>query len=276
MLEYKRYLQDINTVSVLDLTCPHCGATTKSAGGNDAFCNFCEQHIVVPESEIEKEKGAEIAFMEIHSAVAGNDWQGAVQKAEQLLKGSSDPRIFYLSALLYESFSNLKFHTKDYNRLGFMEENAVNIRESLDLTFKWKEYFFKTIRLVNDEIKKNSGAEESLVFIKFMSEIKLKKFVDAARTLKALGGAGVEDRANDYAKMVYNVEADTKEAEASLRKQLARNEVNAFYYLAKHLAKQKRLDEANALLRKLNERANIFMAQELLNKVVSAQEASKM
>lgn len=276
MLDGKKYLRQLMGLKPAALSCPHCGTKTLSASGRSAFCNFCEQYIEILAAEAQGDKRAEAAFAAVQAPMSAGKWDDALKNADQLLKNNSDPRQLYLLALFYLRLSSIKYHKTDYALRGFMEANADNIRSSLDLTMKWKECFFKAIKIVGDELGKNLQIDAELVFIKFMSEIKLQRLVDSFKTLRALQTLDKKGNLMSYALIVYNVEARTKEEEESLAKMLAKNEVNAFYYLAKHLAKQKRLEEANKILQKLSETTDIFMVQDLLSKVRATQEASKM
>lgn len=281
MLDYKRYLKSLSSTGILALTCPHCGASTKSAEGRGSFCNFCEQYINVSDEEVQKEMSAEIAFTEIHAATREEKWDAAQKKITTLLQGSTDPRLFYISALFYLYLSDVKYRERDYTLHGFMEQNANNITASLDLTSKCKECFYRSVRLVKNDLDRNELDSNALIdagfaFTKFMSEIKLHRFVDARKTLKMLHGPSVQSLLADYADMVYQVETNGKDVEASLEKMLSAMDINSFYYLAKALAKQKKLDEAEQVLNLLKDKANISMARELMNRIKSAQEASKM
>jgi hypothetical protein len=259
---------------LLDLTCPHCGSDTKFIGGKDAFCNFCERYISAQETNFQKEGGLELPFIEVHSLIKQDEWYDAAKKVEMLLKQSSDPLFLYNSALFYYCFSNRKYHERDYTLHGFMEQNAKNISESLDLTSKWKECLFKAIRRINNEIKNNSPVDQDLLFVKFMSEIKLNRLADSRKTLNVLHGSGAQAIRDNYAFMVYSVENDEKGAEKSLDGMLSRGEVNAFYYLAKYLAKHRKINDADSILKFINKRANVLMAQELLYRIESTREAS--
>src|SRR5271157_5478974 len=160
MFNYIKYLDVLAHTRLLELTCPHCGSETKFIGGKDAFCNFCERYISAPDANFQKASGLEMPFTEVHSLIKQEQWYVAAKKVETLLKQNADPLLLYNSALFYLCFSTKKYYERDYGLHGFMEQNAKNIRESLDLTSKWKEYFFKPIRRINNEIKSNSPVDQ--------------------------------------------------------------------------------------------------------------------
>lgn len=275
MLDYNKYISGINGSDIFELTCPHCGAVTHSAKGKSVFCNFCEQYINITDAAITKEAGAEVAFAQISGSLSAGRYEDAENRVAQLVKGTEDPKLNYMSAISYLYLSDARYHDRDYNLRGFMEKNADNVRESLELISKSKEHFYKAIKLVRYELDRDVMVDESTLFIKFISEIRLKRFVDSSKTLRLLRGSGAQSLIGEYADMVYYVEADRVVAEEVLPSLLSRNEINAFYYLAKHLATKKRLDEAEKVLKWLSGITNMMMAQELLRKIHSAQEASK-
>lgn len=275
MLDGKKYLQLLSNAKFLVQTCRHCGSETHFISGGDFFCNFCEQHND-PALLQEVEQTAQAAFAPVRDQWGKNNLDEAVKTADQLLKNNADPKQLYLLGLFYRYISTIKYYQKDYTLKGFMEANADSTLASLGLTSRWKECFFKEIKIVDGEIANNMQIELDLIFIKFISEIRLQRFADAASSLRRLQSMDRHGIVADYALLVYSVEKNTKQAEASVAKAIARDDINAYYYLAKCLAKQKKLEDAADLLEKLNDTTEITMVQELLIKINAAQEASKM
>lgn len=276
MIDGKRYLRMLSQSKPFSQRCPHCGSTTLSVSGKAAFCNFCEQHVDILSSGALEATSAEIPFASVLNAVKAGNWEEAGKGADLLMKGNKYPGQLYLLGVFYRRFSTLKFQSKDYNQMGFMLPNARNIRDSLDLTTRWKECFFKTIKMVGDELKANIQIEPELVFIKFMSEIRVGKLVDASSTLQTLQSLDKRGTLSEYALLVFSVEKDTKQAEASLIKALEQGETNAYYYLSKYLAKHNKLAEAEVLLQKLGETTEVSMAAELMHRIKLTEEASRM
>jgi tetratricopeptide (TPR) repeat protein len=210
------------------------------------------------------------------SQLKGGTLEAALKNAGVLLKNNQDPRQLYLLGVFYRYVSSLMYYQKDYNLKGFMEPNATNTEISLQLTAKWKECFFKLISVIDSEIEKNLQVETDLVLVKFMCEVRLRRFVDAANSLRRLQNLDRHGTLADYALLVYSAEKNTKQTEASVSKAIARDNLNAYYYLAKFLSQQKKLEEATAILQRLGKVSDILMAQELLARVRSTQEASRM
>jgi hypothetical protein len=276
MLDYKKYMAKLASAGLSELTCPHCGSPTMSTKGKNAFCNFCEQYTSASESEFNKEVGTEVAFAEVSIQTLAGNHDEAEKKVVALLKGSRDANIIYISGLFYLYFSDFKYKSRDYGLSGFMEANSDNVRASLDLTSRWKECFFKVRRLLKVELSNDVMIDSSYLLMKFMCEVKLGRLVEAGKTLKAMRSSNPQDIATEYAGMVYAVKKNDKGAEAILEKMIDKGEVNAFYYLAEHLAKQHRLDDAGNVVRWLNGFTKMFMAQELQRKIESSQHASQV
>jgi len=271
VLDWKKYMALLASSNPVAQRCTHCGATTFSFSGRPSFCNFCEQYV-----EANAATEAQTPFASVRSSIDSNDTDSALKSAEQLMKGNKDPEQLYLLGVFYLNLSTAMFQNRNYNLKGFMEANASNIRSSLDLTMRWKECFFKVIRIVDSELQANMQIDPALVLLKFMCEIRLKRLVDASIALKELQTLDKRGFLSEYALLVYSVEKGAKEAETSLQKALGAKEVNAFYYLAKYLAKNNKLNEAEQVLLKLGQIGRVSMSDELLYRIRLAQEASKM
>lgn len=274
VLDGKKYLRMLPASKPPLQKCPHCGSDTFSTSGNVSFCNFCEQYVDFMVSQSGDDQVAEAVFALVQSQMHDGNWGQASIEADKLIKGNPNPRVLYLLGIFYRNFSTARYQQTNYNLNGFMEANAQSIKDSLDLTSKWKECFFKAVKIVNDELYKSVQADADWVLLKLMSEVRLKRFVDASITMSSLQTIDKSGARFEYALMAYSVEKNTKQAEASLSKPLGRNELNAYYYLAKYLAKHNKLDEAAAILQKLSAIANVSMAQELMHRVKLSQDAA--
>lgn len=275
MLNYKKYIGGIKKTEVLDINCPHCGMPTRSLKGTSVFCNFCEQYINISEAEIVKETGADLPFSEVSDAISSGRFEEAEKKLALFKKGKANPLLMYLSGLSYICLSDAKYYDTDYRLRGFMEQNSANIRKGLDLTSNWKECFYNAIKIVKYGIERDVTIDGPMLFIKFMSEIRLKRFVDAEKTLTLLRGSGAKSELTAYADMVYNVEAHRPVAEQVLEGMLPTGELNSFYYVAKHLAQEGKLEEAALVLKWLNGMTVMFLADALSIRIESTMKASE-
>jgi len=266
--EFNAYLKKLASAKPAALTCPQCGARTISTSGNDTFCNFCEQYVNAGE-------GAEILFASVHAGIKAGDWEGSTKKVEQLLKTNTEPRLLYLSAVFYDYFSDIRYNDRNYNLQGFMEANAENIGKGVELASLSKNCFYKALKLTDTIIKGNSILDPNIFLIKFLSEMRLGMAVDAMRTLSRIKFNFSQSPITRYANLVYGVETNSKEAEALLSDSITRGQMNAFYYLAKYLAKRDQIDEAYVLLQKFNKMVESPIARELTIQVISARNASE-
>ena len=275
MIDWKKHVRLMAKYRPAAIRCPHCGATTVSASGNSSFCNFCEQRVDTLSSAAIEVSSAEVPFASVLAGMVAGDWKATLESADKLMKGNSRPEQLYLLGIFYRRLSALKFQNKNYALMGFMEPNADSIRDSLDLTMKWKECFFKVVKIVDDEQQGNVQIEPELVFIKLLSELNLKRLVEAQVTLKALQSLDKRGTLYEYALMAYETETDGKQAEKLVSKALAQNEINAYFYLALYLSKRGKLSEAEAVLGKLASIASMPLAKELDYTVRLSLEASK-
>jgi hypothetical protein len=274
MIDYKKYLKVLKGTKFSELVCTHCGAATKSPKGKKAICNFCEQ-----ETGSEKELRAGAGFLEefqrMHTALADSKGKGAFANIEKLLEESSDPEAFYVSATFYLLASEQRYRSRDYSLPGFMEENYDNIRGSLDLTSKWKEHLYRAAALAG--LAPEAGAQNrELLYLRFISEVKLHRLADASLALVLLMELDGKDPLLGYASMVYGVRARTKDAELRLAAELETKEANAYYYLAEHLARNGRLAEAEEVLVQLESKADVRMSAHLLGTIRNVRDASRM
>ena len=276
MLNAAKYAKMLAKYAPQSIVCPHCGMQTAISNNSYSFCNFCEQRIDLGKSAPEHERRAQASFAPIASLLKANKPDEAVAEAGKLLKGNTDPEQLYLLGVFYSGASWSKYANRDYGLHGFMEANAVSVRNSLELTSKAKECFYKVIKLVGGAQAGNAAADAQLLFIKFMSCVRLRRKTDAMRALEELKQMDRQNALVGYAYAVYAVETGARDTDKVLGGMLEINEINSFYYLARHLALQKRMGEAALLLRKLGDIATLSQASELLEKVCSAQEASEL
>ena len=196
----------------------------------------------------------------------------ALSGLEKLLEGNDDPEAFYVSALLCLRFSDLAYLDRNYALPGFMEENSAKIGASMALASKGKDYLCRAAAIAGEA----AAQKRETLYIKFMSEIRLRRPADASRTLEQFAGTDSNDVLANYARMVYAVSAGTKSAERLLAAALKANEPNAFYYLAEHLARKGRLAEAVGVLAELGQKADVRISAGLLGRIRDAQAASKV
>ncbi len=276
MLDGRRYIGLLSGYKPIGERCPHCGTNTYSAGRKISFCNFCELPVDFSNPDAQYSQASQTLFAPLLEQANEGNLDAAIKGAEQLVKGNKDSQLLYLLGVLYRNISTARFQGKDYNQMGFMEPNAKNIRSSLDLTMRWKECFFKAIKVVDGEMQTSVQIDPELVFTRFMCEIRLQDYVNAATTLRSVQTLDKKTAMAEYALLVYSAEKNTKQAEPSLLKALESGELNAYYYLARYLAKRGKLREAEMVLRSLERIARVSMSQELVYRIRLTEDASKL
>ncbi len=274
MINYRKYLRALEKANFSELRCAHCGAVTRSANGKRGICNFCEQAVGGGEERNRERPGPE-EFQRMQDRSGGGTGKDALADLERLLEKNQDPETFYISALFYQFSSDSSYRSKNYALSGFMEGNYASIRGSLDLASKWKECFYRAASAAAGALEAGSPSRE-LLYIRFMSEVKLHRLTDASRALGRLTEQDSQDPILVYANMVYGVRARTLAAELRLSDALKTNEANAFYYLAEHLARNGRLVEASKVLAALGQKADVRMSAQLLATIMNVQSASEM
>jgi hypothetical protein len=275
MVDFNRYLKSFEKARLSEMVCRRCWAHSKSASGIDAFCNFCEQYIGTSGYGSLHNPEAEAVFLRLQGAANRGLKPGDFAALDALLKSNSDPRVLYVAGVFYALLSDSLYRSRDYRIPGFMEENSSNIRASLDCSARSKALFYGAIALAGREPFPSDDSVE-LLFMEFLCWIRLKRIADASRALMQLHKLLKGGRTLDYADMVFSVESGAADADVRLGRLLSINEPNALYYLAKRLAKGKRIGEAQAVLGRLGRKANVPIAQQLMNAVKEAQDASRI
>lgn len=254
-----RYLKLLNKQTVSEFDCQFCGSSLALDNENEGICQFCEGYIFT--------KGYQYAssaekFADIHKMIQYGRVEEAKTALDTLTAKSTDYAFLYGAANIYKLISDLKYHDLNYSRQGFMEENSSNIYYSLDVVAKTKEMFYKVIALINGSQNRSPGSDMLL----FLSYMKLKRHVDAGKTLGSLAAAE-QSLEKQYFEMMYSAETDAKDSYGRIRALVSKGNYNAIYYLAKYYAKKRNLDAAKRILDKLNPKIRmpmaIFLSQEV-------------
>jgi hypothetical protein len=216
---------------------------------------------------------AEDRFAALHEALNAPGWEDSFEKAEHLADGSSDPALLYVMGVFCSRLSDVAYSSRNYGQ-GSAEENGARIQAGLDMASKSKDYLYNASDMAGSGIDSASGkADAELFYVKFLCEVRLRNLADAHVTLKYLGNSDKQGFLEAYASMVYAVEADAKDAPAMLAPMLEKTEMNAFYYLARHLALHARLGDAKATLLALGKKADALGSAPLLKKITECEDA---
>jgi uncharacterized Zn finger protein (UPF0148 family) len=241
---------DINSFGQIE--CPCCGMEVLSADGHSGFCHFCEY----PANTNYVQNAPDTVQKSDFTAALKKSDLPTAQKALEKMLAANKPEIFYLAGNFYRYFSDAIYLDVNYASEGFMEENSEHRTNSkfefnsMHLTSKSREYFYKLLKITNGEKE-----DQSIIFLRFMSCIRLKKYAEAEWELNGLRTLSRDAALVSYAFTVFS--ACTKKAPdtAHIIPLLQSKTVNAYYYLAKMLINQRQFSYAEDLLKKINKSA---------------------
>jgi hypothetical protein len=243
------------------------------------MCNFCEAYIQNVQKSHSGSK-ADQELIDIHVAMASNEWLKAFSILEAY-DPKGDPVKLYGASSIYAILSDYVYNSVDYTLPGFMYSNADNRNDEYDknkynsmhLLSKSKELLFELLFDGGSRIRKN---DEELIFLAFMSEIKLNRFVQASKILKSILAFGRDDIITRYALMVYLVETKNHAATRALDKILSRQELNSLYYLARYMLDNNEIETAREVLERLLGRSEMPAGVRLFAKVQQSLEEGKL
>lgn len=256
------------------ISCGFCGAQTSIASGsNDCFCTYCESYLASSAS-----MQGDPSLRAVHLMASQNRIDDAAKALDAISPGSDPVRLYAISSI-YSALSDLRYADVNYSLPGFMYQNADNRNDeynknpnnSMRLLSKSKEMLFDAIYLINNQLKSN---DTTMLYLEFMCETRLDRHAKAYKVLdRMLTTGGV---AADYAAMVYAVEANEKDADQLLGNMLKKKELAPLYYLSRHLIASKDLEQAEMVLRFLQERVRMPSAWRLLRKIEAVNEATRL
>ncbi len=258
-MEYSGYLRLISRKRPALHRCASCASPVFIGSPAEGFCQFCESY--VPHT---KEGAGTSKFAEIHSMLDAHKTEEARNSLDAITAHSSDPTLLFAAAHFYRIISDYRYYDLDYSRKGFMEENSSNIYASLEMTSKSKEMFYKSLKLASDLMK--DSPSEQLLYMNFISYIRLRRVTDAGRVLFSMKPSR-NDRILPYAHMLYWVEAEKPGARKEAIAMVEKGNVNAIYHLARCYAREKKLAEAKGILERLTMKVRMPDAVFLLHRI---------
>ncbi len=243
--------------SLFPIICNNCGSKTLIPN-NLGVCTVCELIIIKEESDSQGK-----LFETVIPLLTKNSVIEASKALDGLSKSATTPSISYILGVFYGILSDYAYFNLNYNGKGFMEENSSNKYLSLDLTSKSKEFFFRALKLISKLEQKGND----ILYLEFMTNIKLGRIFYALNSLKALNANKTEAYCN-YANMVYAVESKRKDSE-SFVKPMFSTSLNSFFYLSKVFTQKKKLEDAITILKFINENVNMPISYAYLIKLES-------
>jgi hypothetical protein len=261
-INIKRYLQILNNLNPNIVECGYCGNEIDSYS-EVAMCHFCELYTTNIITHLnEEQQHIKELIDNRNKAFIEQKWQDAFNFAKEI-DISNDPAILYGNALFYWTFSDYLYHNINYGIEGYMEPNSNAREKSLIVISQSKTLIYKTINICNLQLKE--GYHKDTAYLKVIAECKMSRFVNAKKTLDLINQK--EDNNSpivQYANMVYYTGIKDKSKALIYIDKLVENQLNAFYYLAKILVLDKKIDDAKRILEIVAKKAYFPRANEML------------
>lgn len=280
-MQISGYLDLIDKISSSGLVCRCCGAAAETfSDERETFCNFCESHVSYSDANILNSNSEnESNLINLQKSAATGEWIKGVKYADALAL-TKDPFFLYGASMYYRLFSDFTYNDVNYEQGGFMYSNAEkrsddfqkNKYNAMALISKSKEYLFKIIKTVSSSQQPDSEH----LYLKFISNIKLKRYPQAAESLVELETASPKSTVSKYAALVFSVDVvyNDKPSNKPLQIDSASGSSTFFYYLAKQMVNQRNLEDAITILNRLNSKSYMPMAFYYRKRVVDVNLAS--
>ena len=243
--------------------CPYCGAMFPLGKNGSGFCSFCEGFY---DESVEAGREDDLAQMAgLHGFIKKSALSELENALASLQPKTLDPFTLFAKGSFYRYLSNYRYYDLDYNRQGFMEENSSNIYESLDLTAKYKEFFYKAIKVSKE--KYSASPNEILQYMQFITNLKLKRRFQAGLALREMKTSAKNRELLDYSEMAYLAESADGNALEMIGRLSEAGNLNSLYYLGEYLVLKKLFKDAEHVLQALIDKVEMHEAAYLLHRV---------
>ena len=256
------YMKMEDSILQSDLICRCCGNKVFALSPvQESICNFCEAYVSMQDRDIvHGNRDVETTLAMMQNSMATGNWIDGIAPANALA-ATKDPYFLYGASSFYRFFSDFTYYGVDYTLGGFMYSNAEkrsdeatkNKYNAVALSSKSKEFLFKALKIINDM----QNTEDTLVFIKFMANLKLNRQVHIEKTLAEMNSRAGMEMMKSYANMIDAVRANSKLAEKYIENGFSYGISNSLYYLAMHIAKNKDIGSAIGILESLATKSNM-------------------
>ncbi|MCW6160316.1 MAG: hypothetical protein LVQ95_04490 [Candidatus Micrarchaeales archaeon] len=272
-VKVKSYLYLVDRASSQkSLDCSYCGAENFS--DKDVWvCYNCELANYGAMRDIWMNNKVLIdQIAQVNKLIGMDDFAGAAAEYEKILTMLGEPEFLYSAALIHKRNSNHEISLIRYDRMGFMEENAVHKENAIKESNRAALLLNKASAALEEQFKKGIRQPAS-IFTFFMTNIKLGNLKTAKRGIGMLKVSG-NLYLSKYADMVFNAELlkPVETAVASIDCLKVNTSVNAVYYLGWALFKGKRYREATDLLTGIRKYVDTGNIDAMLQNIESAKE----
>ncbi len=248
--------------------CEYCGNEFNSYNSQASACPFCGIYSEKSSAEFSEDEAFNSAKA-LNSAIIQGSEYDLEKSASKILSLKNIPQQIYSLAILYKRSSELEHSTKNYDIPGFMEENSEHEEKAIDLFSKAKGLLYDAIFACNRALATAANAE--IYYVKFLAEIELENMHDAKGTLELLAKTSPRKEMLDYASMLYAIKMNQKDTIEHINSVIGNGDITGFYYLAKYLAANGKLEESKHILENLLNKENILVARLLIDKIKKAQ-----
>lgn len=251
--KYVSLLEDCKNSGKL-LMCEYCGHETVSTR-DLTICSNCESIITTTKPMLEKKDPALLKELQaIIDDTNAMNYSPVIASYDKIILERKEPQFMYAAALANIRYSNHEITLINYNKPGFMEENAVHRDKAAKLISSAKKLLTKSIKLTKDEmIQQNNSL--NLTYNLFLMELKLGKAKSANATMQKLKELGNEYLYN-YAVMIFEANREKYDAVIKVADTFMKKDrfcTNAFYYLSLALFKKGRLNDAKSILESIKD-----------------------
>jgi len=246
--------------------CEYCGCQVPSYNQESTFCYFCELNTSGMDEILKKYPEFYTAITSLTESMNASKWEDADEAMRSLLQMRKSPEMSYTAGVFYKAYSDYMYGNRDYEYLGgYREQNAKNINAGITFFYTSKAFFYSAISQANKNLEADDK-DPNMLFVKFMSELKLKRLSDARDTLQRLNQISGSVK-SAYASMLYSSTMKDKRSSTFMKQLADIGMINSFYYFAKLLTQENRLLEAKSILIKMLTRVNMPAAKELLDDI---------
>lgn len=261
-MKIAQYVKMEDSILQSDLICRCCGNKVYALSAvQESICNFCEAYVSMQDRDVvHGNRDVETALALMQNSVVTGSWVEGIAPADSLA-ATKDPYFLYGASSFYRFFSDFTYYGVDYTLGGFMYSNAEkrsdeaarNRYNAIALNSKSKEFLFKALKVIND----TQNPDDTLVFIKFMANLKLKRQVHVEKALAEINARPGMEMMKNYANMINAVSTGSKLAEKYVAASFSYGISNSLYYLAMHMAKHNDIGGAIKMLEPLAAKSNM-------------------
>ncbi len=249
--QYVNIIDKLGTVS--RTMCVYCG-NNNVPSGDMWLCAYCENANSGSMSSIKlKDTSLVNSLSIVTTAIAKNDFKTAIIEYDKIITRYGEPGYMYNYGLLHFQFSNFLVGAIRYDRKGFMEENSILREQASIVASTAKKILNRAAFMCKTDMSTGKGNDLTM-YTMFIISIKLRKMKTARKAIELLNQLG-NQYLTTYSEMVFNAEAGRYPELVNYATELVKKgqlSINAFYYIAWALFKDRKYADSKRILDALN------------------------